>query len=53
MYANRIAHITAFLTSHGTAKEGNVLLNDLLNTFYLRLYGVTSHHERTLLPIFD
>ena len=22
-------------------KEGNVLLNDTLNTFYLRLYGVT------------
>ena len=22
-------------------KEGNVLFNDVLNTFYLRLYGVT------------
>ena len=22
-------------------KEGNVLFNDTLNTFYLRLYGVT------------
>ena len=33
-------------------KEGNVLFNDALNTFYLRLYGVTymvndhSDHER-------
>ena len=24
----------------GTRKEGNVLFNDTLNTFYLRLYGV-------------
>ena len=24
----------------GTRKEGNVLFNDALNTFYLRLYGV-------------
>ena len=22
-------------------KEGNVLLNDMLNTFYLRLYGIS------------
>ena len=27
------------LPSHGR-KEGNVLFNDALNTFYLRLYGV-------------
>ena len=26
----------------GTRKEGNVLFNDTLNTFYLRLYGVGS-----------
>ena len=24
----------------GTRKEGNVLFNDVLKTFYLRLYGV-------------
>ena len=24
----------------GNRKEGNVLFNDVLNTFYLRLYGV-------------
>ena len=26
---------------HFRRKEGNVLCNDALNTFYLRLYGVT------------
>ena len=26
--------------SDGERKEGNVLFNDALNTFYLRLYGV-------------
>ena len=26
--------------SEGGRKEGNVLFNDALNTFYLRLYGV-------------
>ena len=39
-------------------KEGNVLFNDALNTFYLRLYGVThmvkdhsdSESENPLLP---
>ena len=36
----RIAHTTAFVTTTGTRKEGNVLFNDALNTFYLRLYGV-------------
>ena len=25
-------------------KEGNILFNDALNTFYLRLYGVGSYH---------
>ena len=42
---------------HGR-KEGNVLFNDALNTFYLRLYGVghmvndhsDSERENTLLP---
>ena len=28
------------LISSNEGKEGNVLLNDALNTFYLRLYGV-------------
>ena len=28
------------LSSETTEKEGNVLFNDALNTFYLRLYGV-------------
>ena len=27
-------------------KEGNVLFNDALNTFYLRLYGVGPYNER-------
>ena len=26
---------------HADRKEGNVLFNDALNTFYLRLYGIT------------
>ena len=50
--------------SHGTGgtvnlKEGNVLFNDALNTFYLRLYGVSSQFEdnlpeiATVLPIFS
>ena len=29
-----------------TGKEGNVLFNDALNTFYLRLYGVRGDSER-------
>ena len=41
-----------------TRKEGNVLFNDALNTFYLRLYGVghmvkdhsDSEKENPLLP---
>ena len=28
------------VTDHSGRKEGNVLFNDALNTFYLRLYGV-------------
>ena len=28
------------LNDHSDRKEGNVLFNDALNTFYLRLYGV-------------
>ena len=36
-------------------KEGNVLFNDTLNTFYLRLYGVRhmvkDHSDTLLFPI--
>ena len=28
------------ITQNGRKKEGNVLFNDALNTFYLRLYGI-------------
>ena len=37
---DRIAHTTAFVTPvvEHWPKEGNVLCNDALNTFYLRLY---------------
>ena len=34
-----------------TRKEGNVLFNDALNTFYLRLYGVghmVKYHSDTM-----
>ena len=34
-----MAHELATVTST-SRKEGNVLFNDALNTFYLRLYGV-------------
>ena len=52
-FHNSIAHTTAFVTpvveywlereiaSCFGRKEGNVLFNDTLNTFYLRLYDVT------------
>ena len=32
--------ITGLLDTDKTRKEGNVLFNDTLNTFYLQLYGV-------------
>ena len=32
--------VLKYQTTHDTRKEGNVLFNDALNTFYLRLYGV-------------
>ena len=51
---HRIAHTMAFVKSVHEAltgtnnsstslngKEGNILFNDALNTFYLRLYGVS------------
>ena len=31
---------TTFMTGKKSGKEGNVLFNDALNTFYIRLYGV-------------
>ena len=31
---------------NGKKKEGNVLINDALNTFYLRLYGL-GHVDKT------
>ena len=34
-------HSTHFIYGYGR-KEGNVLFNDTLNTFYLRLYGVNN-----------
>ena len=42
---NRIAHNTAFVDGlvagmRNREREKNVLFNDALNTFYLRLYGV-------------
>ena len=37
--AKNITAATCFLNCDGR-KEGNVLFNDALNTFYLRLYGV-------------
>ena len=33
-------------------KEGNVLFNDALNTFYLRLYGSFSVSKTTLFYVF-
>ena len=36
---DRIAHTTAFVTCRAS-RERNVLFNDALNTFYLRLYGI-------------
>ena len=39
-HTDRIAHTTAFVTPVSGRKEGNVLFNDALNTFYLQLYGV-------------
>ena len=43
---DRIAHTMAFVTPvvehwlERERKEGNVLFNDTLKTFYLRLYGI-------------
>ena len=35
-----MTHSTHCIYSYMEGKEGNVLLNDALNTFYLRLYGI-------------
>ena len=37
-YTSRGVH--ALMCTINNTKEGNVLFNDALNTFYLRLYGV-------------
>ena len=37
LYDNKFSHICHHIWQR---KEGNVLFNDALNTFYLRLYGV-------------
>ena len=51
---DRITHTTAFVTQvveHKMGREiayrmeGNVLFNDTLNTFYLRLYDVSQDHS--------
>ena len=45
-FTDRITHTTAFVTLvvqywlERGRKEGNVLFKDVLNTFYLRLYGI-------------
>ena len=38
-YLGKVGHVKIFIGSVGR-KEGNVLFNDALNTFYLRLYGI-------------
>ena len=37
-------------TTAATRKEGNVLFNDTLNTFYLRLYGHSDSERGNPLP---
>ena len=39
-YGNLATHSTHFTYGYVESKEGNVLFNDALNAFYLRLYGV-------------
>ena len=39
-YCRSESVVEQFRLSHGRERERNVLLNDALNTFYLRLYGV-------------
>ena len=36
--------VTALVNPLGVTEEGNVLFNDALNTFYLRLCGVVKDH---------
>ena len=36
----KVCNCGAYITGLRRKKEGNVLFNDALNTFYLRLYGV-------------
>ena len=37
---NKVSKYCALQVGYIIRKEGNVLFNDALNTFYLRLYGV-------------
>ena len=39
-FLEAVAIVKSLLTSRCIVKEGNVLFNDALNTFYLRLYSV-------------
>ena len=40
MIMEYFSNLAGFNLQHFDWKEGNVLFNDTLNTFYLRLYGV-------------
>ena len=40
VFCRNIYKATFYLAMYIGRKEGNVLFNDTLNTFYLRLYGV-------------
>ena len=40
MEEKRVPAMTYELSALRSRKEGNVLFNDALNTFYLRLYGI-------------
>ena len=40
MLQNSLISTAEYITFCSGRKEGNVLFNDTLNTFYLRLYGV-------------
>ena len=40
VFCRNIYKATFYLAMYIGRKEGNVLFNDALNTFYLRLYGV-------------
>ena len=60
MYSQTAQHDKYSCLLKVTRKEGNVLFNDALNTFYLRLYGIRhmvkdhsdSERENPLPPLF-